>query len=27
MQDAHDPWGVRQRIELERVGKLELAVA
>lgn len=27
MQDAHDLWVARQHIDLERVGKLDLAVA
>ncbi len=27
MQDAHDLWEARERIDLDRVGKLELATA
>ncbi|MEZ0472916.1 HigA family addiction module antitoxin [Luteimonas salinilitoris] len=27
MQDAHDLWLARQRVDLQRVGKLKLAVA
>lgn len=27
MQDAHDLWSARQRIDLQRVGKLNLATA
>ena len=27
MQDAHDLWVARQRVDLKRVGKLELAAA
>lgn len=27
MQDAHDLWGARKQVDLQRVGKLELAAA
>jgi plasmid maintenance system antidote protein VapI len=27
MQDAHDLWRARQRVDLHRVGKLEIAAA
>lgn len=27
MQDAHDLWGARQRVDLQLVGKLKLATA